>query len=169
MTSRINPAGQPAAPSDSTQRIATKTRIGVSSLVGGAMALGVGAAAAHYGVDGGIPAVASKVEALLSKYVTIPDVTSGIASFLYDGQAIVGQGTAAALGVGAGIGAATGKLTAHKVSLNDVKGRLGVAGSDLNFKQMHRVADVAIQGGVFQGRSMSAQFKQDAERNQKSQ
>lgn len=169
MTSRINPAGQPAAPSDSTQRIATKTRIGVSSLVGGAMALGVGAAAAHYGVDGGIPAVASKVEALLSKYVTIPDVTSGIASFLYDGQAIVGQGTAAALGaatagVGAGIGAATGKLTAHKVSLNDVKGRLGVAGSDLNFKQMHRVADVAIQGGVFQGRSMSAQFKQDAER-----
>lgn len=173
MASSINPAVQQTAPSDSTQRIATKTRIGVSSLVGGAVALGAGAAAAHYGVDGGIPAVASKVESFLSNYVTIPDVTSSISSFFegygYGGQSFVGQGTAAALGgaafgVGAAVGAVTGKLTAHKVSLNDVKGRLGVAGSDLNFGQMHRVADVTINGGVFQDRSMSVQFKTNEER-----
>jgi len=161
----INPVVQQAAPSDSTQRLASKTRLGVSSFIGAAFVLGAGAAATRYvGFDN----VVKAVEGFASKYATLPDLATAANGFF---AKLAGYGTITVLGAAAGAagalaGAGVGKATAHKASLNDVKGQLGVDGSDLNFGQIHRVADVAVQGGVFKGRSTVAQFKSDADRIQ---
>lgn len=166
MASKIKLVELQATPAaDSTQRISTKTRFGISAVLGGAVVLGAGAAAAQYGA-GGIAAVAGSVTKFLENNVTqtqIVDAATYLNTLLrgYGTQVALG---AAALTTGAAIGGATGKLTAHKVSLNDVKAHLGVEGSDLNFSQIHRIADIAVKGGIFKDRSTTVQFKEDAVR-----
>jgi len=167
MASKVKLVESQATPTaDSTQRLSTKTRFGVSAILGGAVVLGAGAAAAQYGVVGGIAAVAAAVKTFLETNVTQVQIVN-VADQL--NTLLGGQGTqvalgAAALATGAAIGGAIGKVTAYKASLNDVKARLGVEGSDLNFSQIHRIADVAVKGGIFSGRSIALQFKEDAVR-----
>ena len=126
--SRINSVGQQAAP-DRTETLSTKTRVGVSSFIGGALALGGVAIAARYGVA--VPG-ADKVAAFLTTHLSqfahyVPQVISGYVKNL---PASVTGGAAVGLGAGflAGslVGGATGHFTAHEVSLNDLKAGLGV-------------------------------------------
>ncbi len=160
----INSVSQQAAP-DRTETLSSKTRIGVSSFIGGALALGGVAVAARYGVA--VPG-ADKVAAFLTAHLAqfagyVPTVIADYAKSLP-----VTGGAAVALGAGflAGslVGGAAGHFTAHEVSLNDLKAGLGVNGSDLNFSQIRRVADVSVDGGIFFDRSTVVQFKNDAAR-----
>jgi hypothetical protein len=158
---KVNPVVQQAASSDSTERLATKTRLGVSSLIGGSLALGTSAAAHQFGGIA-VPAFAEKVADFLFDKATSLAPAGMLTGLPSLGGAALALGTAFV--AGSLVGASLGKFTAHKVSLNDVKARLGVAGSDLNLGQMHRVADIAVDGGIFKGRSTAVQFKNDAAR-----
>lgn len=168
MASNVNPAVQKSAPSaERTQRISTKTRFGFSSLLGGAVALGAGAAAAHYGVAGGIPTVVQTVTDFIKPYVTNVQVVDGIRALndrLLRGNIKVVALSAVAVVTGAAIGGTVGQLTAPQASLNDVKARLGIGGSDLNFSQIRRIADIAVEGGIFSESSTTVQIKEDAVR-----
>jgi hypothetical protein len=158
---RLNSVGQQAAPSDRIETLATKTRIGLTTLIGGALALGGAAVAARYGYA--VPGAANMATFLTTNLASfagyVPKfITDAVKSLPASVTGEAAVGFSAALIAGSVIGGAAGRLTAQEVSLNDVKAGLGVSGSDLNFSQIQRVANVAVDGGVV------VQFKDDASR-----